>query len=292
MNIEDIHSCIKNPLQLSAEKMKELGELVKEYPYFQTAHLLFIKSLHDNKNIRYADQLKVAAGYTTERKKLFELIKSSPKQAQVRETSKPDIDDKITIAENTLAKLREYKKKKEEELQRSQQKHQQHSTEEEHIIDEAEMLDFDYSENEKKKEQEAKEEKKKKDFSHLHHQLIDYLHTYNAENVKDEEIDFSQISDPDKQERQKKSLNLINSFLDKSPRIIPKKTEDDGIQDISESSIEDSDLMSETLAHIYMRQKNYPKAIMIYEKLMLKYPEKNTYFATKINDIRDLASNT
>lgn len=285
MNIEDIHSCIQNPSQLSAEKMKELGQLVKEYPYFQTAHLLFIKSLHDNKNIRYADQLKVSASYAADRRKLFELIKLRPAKPSAKENN--TIDEKITLAETTLAKLKEFKRKKEEELRRTQESHKHDDISKDRIFDENDLLDFDYTEAAENNGESSKTAKK--DLRHLHHQLIDYLQSYTEENP---EIDFSKITDPEKQERQKKSLDLINSFLDKSPRIVPKDQTGSEHKDISSGSIEDSDFLSETLAHIYMRQKNYPKAIAIYEKLKLKYPEKNSYFATKIKNIRDIASNT
>lgn len=46
--------------------------------------------------------------------------------------------------------------------------------------------------------------------------------------------------------------------------------------------------ITETLANIYVKQKKYDKAIEIYKSLNLKYPEKNTYFANKMKQIRGL----
>ena len=42
---------------------------------------------------------------------------------------------------------------------------------------------------------------------------------------------------------------------------------------------------TETLGHIYAQQHYYDKAIEVFSKLILLYPQKNTYFATLIREI-------
>ena len=49
--------------------------------------------------------------------------------------------------------------------------------------------------------------------------------------------------------------------------------------------------MTETLARIYLEQKNYDKAIQSYKILILKYPEKSGFFADQIKAVKQIQAN-
>ena len=77
-------------------------------------------------------------------------------------------------------------------------------------------------------------------------------------------------------------------IFEKNPKISPLKSKE-SIIDLSETnSIEPESLMTETLARIYLEQKNYAKAIQSYKILILKYPEKSALFADQIKAIEKL----
>jgi len=81
---------------------------------------------------------------------------------------------------------------------------------------------------------------------------------------------------------------LIEKFISENPRITPRK-ENAPIEDVSVDSVKENDgYFTDTLAKIYVRQGNYTKAIFAYEKLSLKFPEKSTYFAQQILEIKKL----
>ena len=93
-----------------------------------------------------------------------------------------------------------------------------------------------------------------------------------------------------KNERDKKA-NLIDKFIESKARIVPKKDYHSDNKLSTESIIEDEELFTEQLAKIYIKQGHLEKALETYEKLYLKYPEKNIYFATRIDYVKRLIKN-
>jgi glycosyltransferase involved in cell wall biosynthesis len=84
--------------------------------------------------------------------------------------------------------------------------------------------------------------------------------------------------------------SLIDNFIATRPKI--RINNDDNYNtknDISESSVSINDeIITETFANILVQQKKYGKAIEAFKKLSLKIPEKNTYFAGRIEEINNL----
>lgn len=58
------------------------------------------------------------------------------------------------------------------------------------------------------------------------------------------------------------------------------------IQDEAQLSLQPLDLISETMAVLYEKQGNISKAIEIYEKLITLFPEKSSFFALQIENLR------
>jgi len=83
-----------------------------------------------------------------------------------------------------------------------------------------------------------------------------------------------------------KETEIIDNFLKKDPQISPPNAEQIDNENKAKKSAEDhNDLVSETLAKIYIEQMLYHKAIDTYQKLSLKFPEKSRYFADLIQSL-------
>lgn len=84
--------------------------------------------------------------------------------------------------------------------------------------------------------------------------------------------------------------DLIDRFIHTSPRI-ERMTPGEVplLMDLTEHRTEEhTPFITETLARIYVNQGYYTRAINIYEKLTLQFPEKSAYFASRIEKIKEL----
>lgn len=84
-----------------------------------------------------------------------------------------------------------------------------------------------------------------------------------------------------------KNIDLIDKFIDESPTIKPISKEFQS-QNQSDNIYNEKELMTETLAKVYLEQKKYSNAIKAYDILILKYPEKSGFFADQIKKIEHL----
>ncbi len=83
-------------------------------------------------------------------------------------------------------------------------------------------------------------------------------------------------------------LNIIDQFIEKQPSVsrIQGEFYDPAVKAKASEQLEE-DMVTETLAKIFLQQEKYGKAREAYEKLQLKYPEKKAYFAALISEINE-----
>ncbi len=98
MKREQFINYLLHPEQLSSENALELAGLLKEFPYFQSAQLLYLKTLHNENSIHYQSQLKIAAAYSANRKSLYFLINGTPSKAENKQSSTTTQSSEIVAA--------------------------------------------------------------------------------------------------------------------------------------------------------------------------------------------------
>lgn len=77
MNRNDFISIIENKSTINPGTLQDIRELIGTFPYFQTAHMLLLKGLKDNDDVRFDSQLKKSAIYIADREVLYYLLQKS-----------------------------------------------------------------------------------------------------------------------------------------------------------------------------------------------------------------------
>ncbi len=86
MNRNDFLDMISNPGPLNRQMIGEIYELIDIFPYFQSAHLLLLKGLYSNSDVKFENQLKNSAIHIGDREVLYWLLnKKTEASSQVGE---------------------------------------------------------------------------------------------------------------------------------------------------------------------------------------------------------------
>jgi tetratricopeptide (TPR) repeat protein len=101
MTREQMLGYMADPTLLNEKTLVELKEILDEFPYFQTAQLLYTRNLLNEKNFRFSGQLKICAIHATDRKVLYHLLNP----VQTREAIQGNVSDNMTIA-NDVAEVK------------------------------------------------------------------------------------------------------------------------------------------------------------------------------------------
>ncbi|MCB9224285.1 MAG: hypothetical protein H6582_08930 [Crocinitomicaceae bacterium] len=135
---------------------------------------------------------------------------------------------------------------------------------------------------EKKKEKKKKKKEKKKAKKQAKQEAAKQVN----QNKQEESFHESDVKDSIKMT--KKEINdLLDKFIREEPSISKPKEFFNPTKHAKKSLEDSSDLVTETLARIHEMQGNYGKAIATYKQLILLYPEKKAFFASRIEKIEE-----
>jgi tetratricopeptide (TPR) repeat protein len=106
--------------------------------------------------------------------------------------------------------------------------------------------------------------------------------------IEDHAVDVQKEIEQATSSEGKSKQELIAQFIENAPRIVRNRSDFYDANEFAKTSTKShDDLVSETLAKIYLKQGKPDKAIKIYRKLMLINPEKSSYFAALLEKIKE-----
>ncbi|WP_026707731.1 tetratricopeptide repeat protein [Flavobacterium frigidarium] len=283
MNVNDYTSLLNKPDTITEQETLDLSLLLDRFPYLQSARALQLKGLYNHNSFKYNFALKVTAAHTTDRAALFEFITATSFnsfQKVVLTKSELDIMN-INVVDSEVIEGEKQLQLKEQSIEQSILTSIAVATssnvEPEEVIEKLQIGEpLDFTPNEKHSFQEWLQLSKINPIDRDDEPVVDNV----PEEYSEEEL-----------EEKKKKASLIDRFIKTSPKISPVKNGAAPVIQIDINKDEHSYLMTETLAKVYLEQKKYQKAIQAYDILILKYPEKSSFFADRISDIKILQQN-
>jgi len=310
MNRNDFLKLIGEKSPVNKGVFGDIYELVDIFPYFQSAHMLLLKGLKENDDIKFDRQLKSSSLHIASREVLYYLlkndipaeiieVKNDVETPLIQEKSVMDVPDKqqtVIEMQNSDQVISEIEREKDEPA----------TEETDEVVVIHDILRPDNGENDDSSsvilvmdgEEEGEEEKivfmdpgfslpESDDLLELDSE--DSISATSSLTNVAKELEQDSVHEDIENTRKKLQTDLIDRFITTNPRIEPSREKAIDIQeDLAKPHIEEKGgFVTETLARIYTSQGYYSKAIEIYEKLCLKFPEKSSYFAAQIEKVKE-----
>ena len=246
MRKEEYISYLKAPEKLNEKSIGSLEQLATDFPYCSSIEMLLILNYFKEKSIRFEARLSKSAIKSENRNTLRKKLKALSERME-----RIDLPDEFT---------------------------EKVSDQQATFIDSS-LRAKEIKESEKIRELKARIERK---LAEIERAKKDGKTKKAAPDT--EEIDIVALNDSNKS---KSSNELIDQFIEEAPSITRNKIDFfDPVAKAKESITDKENIVSETLAKIYYDQGHKEKAIKIYQKLSLKFPEKSSYFAAQIKKIK------
>ena len=310
MNNTDFTNILQHPQNITRQQTEAVKSIINEFPYFQSARALYLKGLKNQSSFKYNQELKTTAAYTADRSILFDFITSEVFiQNEISEFIKQntahlqdieiDVEDisvnkKVTDDDRLKQQIKETIGVLDPMLFRPKQKEAPSETE--FIGDESENFELEIEETEIPEPVSTTILNLGKPFdfnkreTHSFNEWLNLtrLQPIEREESPDEALNETEDTENTSNTEKLKKFELIEEFINKNPKINPSTFIPSKVNLAEAQMIQPESLMTETLARIYVEQKNYKKAIQSYKILSLKYPEKSGFFADQIKAVEQI----
>jgi putative ubiquitin-RnfH superfamily antitoxin RatB of RatAB toxin-antitoxin module len=304
MNPTNFTYILQNPQAITHSQTEVVKSIIDEFPYFQSARSIYLKGLKNENSFKYNQELKITAAYTTDRSILFDFITSEVfiqneisqfikqntehlkdieidvedisinKSIQIDDALRQQIKDTINVFDPILFEPKEERQKNIASFVLDESKTIEPVTEDSKtqeasandLLNLGKPLEFDRKE------------------THSFNEWLKLARFSPIERLEDSAKESTELKTSSTSDK----FKLIDKFITENPKIKPLKISSSKVNLAEAQMIQPEALMTETLARIYVEQKNYKKAIQSYKILSLKYPEKSSSFANQIKAIEQL----
>ncbi len=223
----------------SGTAQNHLRQLVERYPYFHAAHILHLRSLYQNHDASFGQELRKAALYVPSREVIYQMIEGQ----------------RLNPAQYAQSQNVRHKNGTNDTQDRT-----------ESLI--GQFLD---TVNDPKPRRVQKQDA-----------TVDYL-------------EFLRQSDADSEVFAQPSAtgdDVIDKFLQKQVKFnIHEHSDEELLLPQEQENEGESDVLTEMMAKIYIKQGKYEKAYEIIKRLSLKNPKKNRYFADQMRFLQKIIIN-
>jgi hypothetical protein len=305
-------SAIKKPSYLAEINFNALQQLIQLYPYSSVLHIMAAKKAHTDLHDDDDSYLAKAAIYALDRQKLFSLIHEETTTQKIKKpattnenVASPAINSISSqypeTSEITAAKQDHIQNEDNPEINKSKEFAESQTNREEAASHENLTNTSRLSATEKyhktKKNKEKKKHKKKyhaepfqPGLQHTFYEWLKIVSKHKAPLNTELQENYTTAS-YEAGLMQEIIPEKANEKLTQATDTEKKKTGNEPteiyISELAEKSIrKNENNLTETYAKILELQKKYHQAIEAYEKLGLKYPEKSSYFASRIADLK------
>jgi len=293
MKTADFTYLLHHPQHMNSNQIDEVKAIIDEFPYFQSARALYLKGLKTNESFKYNQELKTTAAYTTDRSVLFDYITSEEfDQNEISDLIKQNFENLKNIELYDIEDLSVNKSVSIDQALKQKFKESEAESKAIVIEEKAEFVDNELEipmVHIERSPEEKLEIGKPLDFEKTEmHSFAEWLKITSFKPIIRDAPEVETRSTKPSSDSRSRQIETIDKFIDSNPKIPPVGSEITSKNLAKAQMLKPESLMTETLARIYLEQKNYGKAIQAYKVLSLKYPEKSGFFADQIQAIKEI----